>query len=72
MLNSQLYVTKLMNVQTSEQLIINFLEYDFTNFSNYFSFFLDFGFLSIVSPIKSTDIAMFRVLFITTLYVTNI
>ena len=67
LLNSQLYVTKLMNVQTSEQLIINFLEYDFTSFSNYFSFFLDFGFLSIVSPVKSSDIAMFRALSITTL-----
>lgn len=67
LLNSQLYVTKLTNVQTSEQLIINFLEYDFTNFSNYFSLFLDFGFLSIVLPVKSTDIAMFRTLSITTL-----
>lgn len=56
-----------MNVQTAEQLIINFLEYDFTNFLNYFSFFLDFGFLYIVSPVKSSDIAMFKALFITTL-----
>lgn len=67
LLNSQLYVTKLMNIQTPEQLIINFLEYDFTSFANYFSFFLDFGFLSIVSPVKSTDIAMFKALSITTL-----
>ena len=67
LLNSQLYVTKLMNVQTVEQLIINFLEYDFTNFSNYFSFFLDYGFLSIVSPVKSSDTAKFKALSITTL-----
>ena len=67
LLNSQLYVTKLMNVQTAEQLIINFLEYDFTNFSNYFSFFLDYGFLSIVSPVKSSDTAKFKALSLTTL-----
>lgn len=56
-----------IEANNAEQLIISFLEYDFTSFSNYFSFFLDFGFLSIVSPVKLTDIAMFRALSITTL-----
>lgn len=56
-----------MNFQNPEHLIVNFLEYDFTNFANYFSFFLDFNFLSIVSPVKSADIGIFRALSITTL-----
>lgn len=66
-LNSQLYCTKFVNFQNPEHLIVDFLEYDFTNFANYFSFFLDFNFLSIVSPVKSADIGIFRALSITTL-----
>lgn len=67
LLNSQLYCTKFMNFQNPEHLIVNFLEYDFTNFANYFSFFLDFNFLAIVSPVKSEDIKNFKTLSITTL-----
>ena len=60
LLNSEFHSTQLANSKSPEHLIVDFLEYDFTNFANYFSFFLDFGFLSIVSNVELADIAVFK------------
>lgn len=62
LLTSQLLFNIFLTIQNPEEFIIRFIEFDFTNFSNYFSFFLDYGFLSIVSPVKPDDIKKFKAL----------
>lgn len=59
-LNSQLFITKSHSFHQPGFAIIPFIECNFDNFSEYFLFFISFGFLAIVSQLKLEDTKKFK------------
>ena len=61
-LNSQLFITKSHSFHEPGFAIIPFIECNFDNFSEYFLFFISFGFLTIVSQPKLEDTKKFKLI----------